>query len=143
MNSIKKVGEKYILTCEDGSVFDCELWFEKKTNAWHVKLPKNNPSGRTYVRKSIVDGCKDQTYEFPTKTVFRSGLTSGGWRSRLTKEELEELKSYEDGIERLKKVGLSRKPKSETDKLKDQIKKLEEELEELKSLRELREKSEK
>lgn len=133
MNSIKKVGEKYILTCEDGSVFDCELWFEKKTNAWHVKLPKNNPSGRTYVRKSIVDG-SNGVYEFPTKTEFRT-LSGGGWRSRLTKDELEELKTYEEGIERLKKVGLSRKPKSENDRLKEQIKKLEEELRNLRSER--------
>lgn len=134
MNSIKKVGEKkYVLTCEDGSVFDCELWFEKKTNQYHVKLPKNNPSGRTYIRKSIVDN-SNGVYEFPTKTEFRT-LTSGGWRSRLTKDELEELKTYEEGIERLKKVGLSRKPMTENDKLKEQIKKLEEELRNLRELK--------
>lgn len=137
MNTIKKVGEnKYILTCEDGSVFDCELWFEKKTNKYHVKLPKGNPSGRTYIRQSIVDGSKDQTYEFETKTTFRTGLTSGGWRSRLTEDEKIELKTYEEGIERLKKIGMSRKPMTENEKLKSQISKLEEELRELRKLKE-------
>ena len=136
MNTIKKVEDKYILTCEDGSVFDCELWFEKKTNKWHVKLPKNNPSGRTYVRQSIVDGSENQTYKFETKTTFRTGLTSGGWRSRLTDEEKQELAEYEEGIERLKKIGLSRKPLTENDKLRNQIKKLEEELRELRELKE-------
>jgi len=136
MNTIKKVEDRYILTCEDGSVFECELWFEKKTNKYHVKLPKGNPSGRTYVRQSLVDGSKDQTYEFPTKTEFRTGLSGGGWRSRLTDEEKQELKTYEEGIERLKKIGMSRKPLTENEKLKNQISKLEEELRELRKLRE-------
>lgn len=137
MNTIKKVGEnKYILTCEDGSVFNCELWYERKTDKFHVKLPKGNPSGRTYIRQSIVDGSKDQTYEFPTKTEFRTGLTSGGWRSRLTDEEKVQLKEFEEGIERLKRIGMSRRPLTETEKLKNQISKLEEELRELRKLRE-------
>ena len=136
MNTIKKVEDKYILTCEDGSVFDCELWFEKKTNKWHVKLPKNNPSGRTYVRQSIVDGSENQTYKFETKTTFRTGLTSGGWRSRLTDEEKQELAEYESHIERLKKIGMSRKPLTENERLKNQISKLEEELRELRKLKE-------
>jgi hypothetical protein len=136
MNTIKKVEDKYILTCEDGSVFNCELWFEKKTNKWYIKLPKDNPSGRTYITKTFVDNSKDQTYEFQTKTEFRSGLTSGGWRSRLTDEEKQELAEYEEGIERLKKIGLSRKPLTENDKLRNQIKKLEEELRELRKLKE-------
>ncbi len=136
MNTIKKVEDKYILTCEDGSVFECELWFEKKTNKYHVKLPKGNPSGRTYITKTLVDNSKDQTHEFPTKTEFRSGLTSGGWRTRLTEEERVELKTYEEGIERLKKIGMSRKPLTENEKLKNQISKLEEELRELRKLKE-------
>lgn len=136
MNSIKKVENKYILTCEDGSIFDCELWYEKKTSKWYIKLPKGNPSGRTYITKTLVDNSKDQTYEFQTKTEFRSGLSGGGWRNRLTDEEKQELKTYEEGIEKLKRIGMSRRPLTENEKLKSQISKLEEELRELRKLKE-------
>ena len=136
MNKIKKVEDKYILECEDGSVFNCELWFEKKTSKWYIKLPKGNPSGRTYITKTFVDGNKDQIYEFETKTEFRSGLSGGGWRNRLTDEEKVQLKEFEEGIERLKRIGMSRRPLTENEKLKNQISKLEEELRELRKLKE-------
>lgn len=102
MNKIEKVEDGYILTTEDGEVHTCTRWFEKKTGQWHVKLPKDNSSGRTYVRESHFDN-KD-IYEFETKTEFRTGLGNGGWRSKLTTQELMRVQELEKELEDIKDV---------------------------------------
>lgn len=99
----------YKLTTGNGQEMDCSLWFEKKTDAWHVKLPKDNPSGRTYVRQKIVDNSPNGIYEFATKTEFRSGLTGGGWRSKMTPEETKRMTELENEIEAIKKACQERK----------------------------------
>lgn len=112
MNKLVKVGEQYRVECENGTTFMATRWYEKKTGAWHVKLPADNPTGRTYIRESLI---KNGTYEFETKTTGPRVLGSvGSWRSRLTEAELKELKEAEATIERLKEVGLSRKPEKKT-----------------------------
>lgn len=103
---------EYIVECENGETIKATRWFEKKTGAWHVKLPADNPTGRTYIRESLV---KDGHYEFETKTSGPRVLgPQGNWRSRLTEEEQKELKEAEETIERLKQIGLSRKPEKKT-----------------------------
>ena len=126
MNKVIKVGEQYRIECENGTTFMATRWYEKKTGAWHIKLPADNPTGRTYIRESLI---KNGTYEFETKTTGPRVLGSvGSWRSRLTEAELKELKEAEATIERLKEVGLSRKPEKKT------IAQYEKELAEMKAL---------
>ena len=98
--------ESYVLTTEDGSKFVCKRWFETKTGAWHVKLPDGNPSGRTYVRESYFD--KGSEVEFETKTEFRTGLSSGGWKAKLTPEEAKEVAHHELCLENIKKAAQTR-----------------------------------
>ena len=51
MNAITKIdNNQYELTDELGNTYMCKLWFEKKTNEWHIKLPMNNSSGTQYIR---------------------------------------------------------------------------------------------
>jgi hypothetical protein len=111
MNKITKLENgNYQLETENGNVYPCSRWFEKKTNSWHVKLTKegSEETGRTYIRESkIVNGI----YEFETKTEHREGLSYGGWKSKLTEEEKVELETYEKGIERLKEIASKREVK--------------------------------
>ena len=93
----------YKLTTDNGQEMDCSLWFEKKSDSWHVKLPKDNPSGRTYIRQKIVDNSSNGIYEFETKTEFRSGLIGGGWRNKMTEEEKTRMTELENEIEKIKK----------------------------------------
>lgn len=107
MNRIEKIDNKYILTLENGEKFECKRWYEKKVDTYHVLIPKGPREicGRTYIReKLLVNG----VYEFENKTEHRTGMTTGGWRSKLTPEETKELEEYEKGIERLKKIGMER-----------------------------------
>lgn len=108
MNKVIRTENGYKLITENNSEFDCTRWFEKKTGQWHVKLSKEGQilTGRTYIRESHFD--TTDVYEFETKTEHRTGLASGGWRSKLTDEEKTELQMYEDGIERLKKIASER-----------------------------------
>ena len=66
---------EYIVECENGETIKATRWFEKKTGAWHVKLPADNPTGRTYIRESLI---KDGHYEFETKTSGPRGFGSAG-----------------------------------------------------------------
>jgi hypothetical protein len=112
MNRIERIDDKYILTTEDGSIYECKRWLENKPNksVWHVVVPKEarDICGRTYIRESYFDD-KD-IYEFENKTEHRIGLGGGGWRSRLTEEETKRLEEAEKTIEELKKIGMERTP---------------------------------
>lgn len=110
MNKIIYQNDQYICALEDGNILTCKRWFERKTNEWHVKLPQDNPTGRTYIREKIVTEAikKDGAYYFEDKTTHRTGLNSGGWKTKLTEAELTELKQAEETIERLKTVAQSR-----------------------------------
>ncbi len=112
MNRIERTNGKYILTTENGNVYECQRWLEKKPNkeVYHVVVPKEAREicGRTYIRESYFDN-KD-IYEFETKTEHREGLGGGGWRSRLTTEETKRLEEAEKTIEELKKIGMERTP---------------------------------
>lgn len=85
----------------------CTLWYEKKSDATHVKLPKDNPSGRTYVRQAKVD--EVGTYEFDKKTEFRT-LSGGGWKNRMTAEEAAEYERLEKRLDKIKSAAWARKP---------------------------------
>lgn len=111
MNKIKKTIAKdgsasYTLVVEDGTKFDCSIWFEKKTGVNHIKLPKDNPSGRTYVRESFFE--KADIYEFETKTNFRTGLTSGGWKAKMTEEEAQRYEELEAEMAEIKEAASAR-----------------------------------
>lgn len=107
MNRIEKIGDKYVLTLENGKKFNCTRWYEKKVDTWHILVPKEarDICGRTYIREKFLE---NGSYEFENKTEHRTGMTTGGWRSKLTPEETEELKKAEETIERLKKIGMER-----------------------------------
>lgn len=102
----------YTLITENNREYICRRWLEKKPNKtmWHIVLPKeaSEETGRTYIRESYFDN--SDTYEFENKTEHRENMSSGGWRSRLTPEELKRLEEAEKTIEELKKIGTERKP---------------------------------
>lgn len=130
-NRIEKREEGYILIVEDGREFVCSRWYEKKVDKWHVLVPKEGREicGRTYIRESYFDN--SDIYEFETKTEHREGLGNGGWKSRLTEEELEKFNECERIMNELKEVALSRQPKELTDeeKIEREIERLKKKLE--------------
>lgn len=107
-NTITKTNEGYILETFDGQTFTCTRWYEKKVDKWHVVVPKEAREicGRTYIRESNFDN--SDTYEFDTKTEHRTGLTGGGWRSKMTEEEKKQVEEAEALIESIKKVCMTR-----------------------------------
>lgn len=107
-NIITKTNEGYILETFDGQTFTCTRWYEKKVDKWHVVVPKEarDICGRTYIRESNFDN--SDTYEFDTKTEHRSGLTSGGWRSKMTEEERKQVEEAEALIESIKSICMTR-----------------------------------
>lgn len=109
MNKIEKLENgSYILTTIDGQTFTCSRWFEKKVERWHVVVPKEARElcGRTYIRESYFDN--SDTYEFETKTEHRTGLTSGGWRSKMTDDERRQVEEAEKLIESIKSICMTR-----------------------------------
>lgn len=129
MNVLKRLENgNYELTLENGQVYPCKRWLEKKPDkeVWHIVVPKEASQicGRTYIRESYFDN--SDTYTFENKREHRSGIGEGGWKSRLTPEELEEYQSHEKRMEELKTLALSRPAKvlTEEEKLKRDIEKL-------------------
>ena len=112
MNKIEKLEDgSYILTTADGQTFVCSRWFENKTQKYHVVVPKpaRDLCGRTYIRESNFDNTN--IYEFETKTEHRTGLTSGGWRSKMTDDERKLVEDAEKTIERIKSLCMTREVK--------------------------------
>lgn len=129
MNRIEKLENgTYVLTCENGETFVCRRWEEVKKDKrmWHIVVPKEGRDlcGRTYIRESYFDN--SNIYEFETKTEHREGLGNGGWKSRLTQDELEEYQSLEQRMEELKNIAMSRPVKelTEEEKLEKEIQRL-------------------
>lgn len=109
MNKIEKLENgSYLLTTIDGQTFVCSRWFENKTQKYHVVVPKEarDLCGRTYIRESYFDN--SNIYEFETKTEHRTGLTSGGWRSKMTDDEKKLVEEAEKTIERIKSICMTR-----------------------------------
>ena len=108
MNRIERTMNGYILTTTDGQTFVCSRWFEKKVERWHVVVPKEAREicGRTYIRESNFDN--SDVYEFETKTEHRTGLTSGGWRSKMTEDERKQVEEAEKLIESIKSICMTR-----------------------------------
>lgn len=120
---------KYILVTNDGVETECTLWYEKKTNCMHIKLPKDNPTGRMYVRLSKVE---NEPYYFEDKLEHRT-LAKGNWRSKLTEDEARELNILETRIEEIKQAAIARRPEplTEEEKLEREIEKYKRRLERL------------
>ena len=135
MNRIEKKNGIYTLTTVDGQVFTCDRWYEKKVDKYHVRIPvqAREICGRTYIRESHFDD--KNVYEFETKTEHREGLGNGGWKNRLTKEELEEYNRCEQRMNELKELGMSRPVPvlTEEEKLMRLLEKTQRELEVLRS----------
>ena len=103
---VEKVGDDYVLSEVGGTYTEkCTIWYEKKTDKNHVKLPKDNPSGRTYIRQDKVDA---GPVEFDQKTEFRTGLASGGWKSKMTADEAKQVADAEALIEAIKATASAR-----------------------------------
>lgn len=130
MNKIIKTENGYQLVTETGETFECSTWFEKKTNAWHIVVPKEAREicGRTYIREKYLEN-KDE-YLFETKTEHREGMSYGGWKSRMTEEEKQQWLECEKLMETIKQNCMNRQPVelTETEKLEREIKKLQEKL---------------
>lgn len=121
----------YLLTTTNGEKFICKRWFEKKINAWQIKLP-DNPSGRKFVKESLVP--KDGIYAFEDKVGGPRILGSSGWKSKMTNDEKVELEKAEKIIEDIKKECMKRvgPAKNTTEWYQQEIAKMQEKLKELK-----------
>lgn len=142
MNKIvKNAMNNYVVIDNEGNESLCKLWFEKKTSAWHVVLPKDHVSGRTYIRQAIVDEAINLNgeYTFGDKLEHRTGLATGGWKAKLTDEEKAELAEAEATIERIKAAAMARKvekpEKGSVEDLEAQLEKLQAKLAEAKAKR--------
>ena len=137
MNIIEKINEKeYRLTIENGSVYPCSTWVEKKVKNGqpveyeHVIIPKEarDICGRTYLRTSIVGNY----YEFENKTTHREGMGGGSWRDRMTDDEKVEYLSLEKRMNEIKEAAMNRKI-TEEEKLLREIEKMNKKLAELRN----------
>ena len=134
MNKIVKDKEgNYILITENGEEFTCKEWFEKKTDKWYVVLPKGNPSGREYITREKIDIAikYDSKFEFETKTTGPRVMTSGGWKSGLTKEEAEEYDQCEKRMSELKELGQKRLRERKPEAILDRFEELKRKYKEL------------
>lgn len=136
MNRVVKNGENYSLECENGEIFKCQRWYEKKSNKWHIKMPLENPSGRQYIREELFnEKSVNGVYKFETKTEHREGMGGTSWRSRLTEEEAKDLAMAEAIIEDIKKKAQVRvMVKGSEEDLMAQIEKLQRQLEKARGL---------
>ena len=137
MNKIAKINDtQYELTDELGNTYMCKLWFEKKTNEWHIKLPMNNSSGRQYIRlKKFNENAVDGVYEFETKDTPKRVLNVSKWKDMLTDSEKTRLNMLEGEIENIKSACIERlKANSEEAKLQREIEKLQSQLAKLRGL---------
>lgn len=134
MNTITKIdNNQYELRDELGNTYICKLWFEKKTNEWHIKLPMNNSSGRQYIRlKKFNENNINGVYEFETKDTPKRVLNVSNWKSMLTDAQKARLSILENEIEAIKSDCIERlKSNSEEMKLQREIEKIEREKAEL------------
>lgn len=115
-NYIEKTENGYFLVCKDGQRMVCKTWFEKAKDRWHVVLPKNNPTGRTYITKALVDATGK--FEFDDRVEPPRQLGNNGWQSRLTEEEKEELEQLNARIAEIKEIAMSRPVKELTEEEK-------------------------
>lgn len=137
MNKIAKINDnQYELTDELGNTYMCKLWFEKKTNEWHIKLPMNNSSGRQYIRlKKFNENNIDGVYEFETKDTPKRVLNVSNWKSMLTDAQKARLAILENEIEAIKSDCIERlKSNSAEMKLQREIEKLQSELNRLRGI---------
>lgn len=137
MNTITKIdNNQYELRDELGNTYMCKLWFEKKTNEWHIKLPMNNSSGRQYIRlKKFNENNVDGVYEFETKDTPKRVLNVSNWKSMLTDAQKARLAILENEIEAIKSDCIERlKSNSEEMKLQREIEKLQSQLAKLRGI---------
>lgn len=137
MNTITKINDnQYELKDELGNTYICKLWFEKKTNEWHIKLPMNNSSGRQYIRlKKFNENNVDGVYEFETKDTPKRVLNVSNWKSMLTDAQKARLAILENEIEAIKSDCIERlKSNSEEMKLQREIEKLQSQLNKLRGI---------
>lgn len=137
MNKITKISDnQYELRDELGNTYICKLWFEKKTNEWHIKLPMNNSSGRQYIRlKKFNENNVDGVYEFETKDTPKRVLNVSNWKSMLTDAQKARLTILENEIEAIKSDCIERlKSNSEEMKLQREIEKLQSQLNKLRGI---------
>ena len=137
MNTITKINDNlFELKDELGNTYECKLWFEKKTNEYHIKLPMNNSSGRQYIRlKKFNENAVDGVYEFETKDTPKRVLNVSKWKDMLTDSEKTRLNMLEGEIENIKSACIERlKANSEEAKLQREIEKLQSQLAKLRGL---------
>ena len=137
MNAITKIdNNQYELRDQLGNTYMCKLWFEKKTNEWHIKLPMNNSSGRQYIRlKKFNENNVNGVYEFETKDTPKRVLNVSNWKSMLTDTQKARLSILENEIEAIKSDCIERlKSNSEEMKLQREIEKLQSQLAKLRGI---------
>lgn len=118
-NSInRKIDGSYELITHDGQKFECSRHYEKSKDKWHVRIPKEaiEICGREFVAESKFENT--DSIEFATKTEHREGLSSGGWKNRMTEEERAEYEACEARMEAIKKAAMARPAKVLTEEEK-------------------------
>lgn len=105
MNKIYKVNNEFELVLDNGESVICKRWYEKKTDKFYCKIPKEYVEicGREYISESKF---VDNYFEFETtKKVHRE---IGGWKSKMTPEEKETVERCEKIIEDIKNECMKR-----------------------------------
>jgi len=94
MNKVVKTKKGYELVTEQGT-YPCVEWYEKSKDKNWIKLPKDNPTGRTFVGKNDVD----KTGELVVETKTSGPRTLG---SRLTPDAQSKIADLEAQIKAIK-----------------------------------------
>lgn len=104
MNKITKRDNEYFVEYEGQENEELvNIWFEKKSGKYHLKLKKGNPSNREFIRLDVFEkGQINGVYEFETKMSGPRTIGTTNWQSRMTDEEFDGYNSYLEQIEDLK-----------------------------------------
>lgn len=131
MNKVFKENEKYYFENENQERFEVKTWFEKKSGINWLVLPKENLSGRTYISLNKLVNDK---YEFENKLSAPRILSSWNWKNRMSEDEKIKYEECQNYIEMIRNECMNRKPLelSESEKVEQEILKLQEKLKKLK-----------
>lgn len=109
-NTITATQNGYTITTAEGHIIHAVRFFETKTGKWHIRLPKNNSTGREFIREDkFLAG--ETTFENKTTgpRVLGPSAKKGEavqWQEILNEEEKSELAAAVETIKRLKDKAL-------------------------------------
>lgn len=109
-NTITATQNGYTITTAEGHIIHAVRWFEAKTGKWHIRLPKNNSTGREFIREDkFLAG--ETTFESKTTgpRVLGPSANKGEavqWHDVLDKDDKRKLAAAVETIKSLKDKAL-------------------------------------